>query len=493
MNRRGCTITGCSPLAQWVAQHARRQQLFQPGSRILVALSGGPDSVALLSVLKELAPAWRLGLTAMHINHGLRGEESEEDARFAAELCDRLEIGLRSVRVAPDRHGPAGKRSSLQERAREARYAALAAEAKAVGADRIALGHQADDQAETLLMWMLRGAGTTGLAGIPPIREALVIRPLLGVPRAEILDYLRQRTLAFRTDSSNAKPIYLRNRIRRDIMPVLKDFNPSIVEGLVRQAEVLKEEDAYLHQQASIRLGSLTRERSDGSVTVERAGLLALPLALQRRVVRLLFRRINPAVKGPSFTVVEGVLKQVAQGRTGASLTAQGVAVTGEYEAVCFQSAGLPFASKDQEGRVPVAGLILDIPSSLTWTLTGQTLNTVWDHQSMASGPSNRGPCRNTAVLDADRFTAQLRVRSWQPGDAFQPAGMRGRTKKLQDYFSDIKLPRQARHRVPLIVAPEGILWVVGHRTDHRFSASAEAKRRLILTVSDHSLEGGAD
>src|SRR6185436_3664348 len=199
----------------------------------------------------------------------------------------------------------------------------------------------------------------------------------------------------------------------------------------------------------------------------------------------------NPAIKGPSFTTIELALGQVVQGRTGAGLTAQGVAVAGEYGAVLFQPAALWVASKSPDTRGPTAGLRLEIPSTLTWPLTGQTLSAAWDPVSSLS--SHHRPCRHTVVLDADRFTAQIIVRSWQPGDAFQPVGMQGRTKKLQDYFSDIKLPRQARHQIPLVVAPEGILWVVGHRTDHRFCATADTKRRVTLMVSDHSLEGGAD
>lgn len=462
-----------SSLARLVEAQARSQHLFLPGARLLVAVSGGPDSVALLSLLTELAPSWGLSLAVIHVNHGLRGEESEEDARFVARLCQDLGIEGRSVRLSLEPPHAGRRRSSLQERARDARYAVLLAEGRALAVDRIALGHQADDQAETLLMWMLRGAGTTGLAGIPPIRDALFIRPLLGISREQILEYLQARGLPYRNDSSNAKPVYLRNRIRQDLLPRLKVYNPAIVDVLARQAKVLKDDDLYLEAMASAALDPLTQTRPDGSLVVDRAGLLALPPALRRRAVRLLFRRLNPSLPCPSFTVVESVIRQVFLGRSGAGITALGLAISHEYASVRFGPAGVPV------GGTPQASLPLPCPSALRWPLTGQIIRARLADEAVSTAPGHR----QTAVFDLDRFTPTLTVRSWRCGDVFQPAGMRGRSKKLQDFFSDSKIPRRERGAVPLVTAPEGILWVVGHRADHRFAATPDTRRRLVLDV----------
>ncbi|OLD40880.1 MAG: tRNA lysidine(34) synthetase TilS, partial [Nitrospirae bacterium 13_1_40CM_2_62_10] len=252
--------TARSQLAGRVAATARARGLLRPGDRVLAAVSGGPDSVALLSVLAALAPSWDLTLRAVHVNHGLRGAESDEDASFVAGLCDRLGVALAIERVTLA--GPAGRRRgrSLQEQAREARYAAMVRVATALRMDKIALGHTADDQAETLVMWMLRGSGTAGLAGIPPSRGPLVIRPLLDVGRAEIIAYLEAQGLPFRVDSSNAKPLYLRNRVRHELLPILKRFNPGLLGVLKRQAEILREEDLCLDQLVSEHLTRLTRE-----------------------------------------------------------------------------------------------------------------------------------------------------------------------------------------------------------------------------------------
>src|SRR5688572_14674888 len=271
--------TARSQLARRVAATARAKGLLRPGDRVLAAVSGGPDSVALLSVLAALAPSWDLTLQAVHVNHGLRGAESDEDASFVAGLCDRLGVALAIERVTLA--GPAGRRRgrSIQEQAREARYAAMVRVATALRTDKIALGHTADDQAETLVMWMLRGSGTAGLAGIPPSRGPLVIRPLLDVGRAEIMAYLEAQGLPFRVDSSNAKPLYLRNRVRHELLPALKRFNPGLLGVLKRQAEILREEDLCLDQLVAEHLTQLTREDGAGAFVVDRAGLLALPLA----------------------------------------------------------------------------------------------------------------------------------------------------------------------------------------------------------------------
>ncbi len=492
MSQRLQLQTARSQLARRVAATARAKRLFGRGERILVAVSGGPDSVALLSVLTALAPSWELALRAVHINHGLRGMESDEDAAFVADLCNRLGVELVSERVPLT--GPAVRRKgrSLQEDAREARYAAMTRVATVHRVDKIALGHTADDQAETLMMWMLRGAGTAGLAGIPPTRRPLFTRPLLDVSRAEILTYLEAQDLAFRVDSSNAKALYLRNRIRHELLPALKRFNPRVLEVLKRQAEILREEDLCLEQFVSEHLARLTRESLAGEVVVDRAGLLALPLALQRRMVRTLIRRTSGVLMGPSFGAVTAVLERVVHGRSGSAIAVQGTLVAREYANIRFR----PSHSTTKDGRTSetvektaAVTLVLPVPSTIRWPLTGQMIRVSLGSVSPVNPAAVPTPSRNTAIFDADRFTMDLAVRSWLPGDTFQPLGMHGQRKKLQDYFADIKLPREERRRVPLLVAPEGILWVGGHRPDHRFCTTPSTTRTLIAELTD----GGPD
>lgn len=483
-----------APLARHVAAAAHARDLFGPGDRILIAVSGGPDSVALLSVLVSLAPAWNLTLRVAHINHGLRGEEAEADARFVSALCERIGVTCRCERV--DLSGPDGRQKgrSLQESAREARYATLRRLAETWGANKVALGHTADDQAETLVMWMLRGSGTAGLAGMPAARDSLFIRPLLDSSRADILAYLEAEGMAYRTDSSNAKPLYLRNRVRHQVLPALKRMNPGILGVLGRQAEILRAEDQCLDHLAAGHLARLAHAGPDGEMTLERAGLLALPLALQRRVVRTLLRHTGRTPRGPTFGAVSAVLERVIHGRSGAALTAHGTLVAREYGRIRLRPArpGPGSATRNAAGSEAV-GLVLPlaVPGTLYWPPTGRLIRATMERMA----PDGRRRCsaepRDGAQFDAERLTMNLVVRSWQPGDAFQPLGMGGRTKKLQDVFSDLKMPRDQRRRVPLVVSPEGIVWVGGHRPDHRFRVTGSTRRMLSLELVDRAPERG--
>lgn len=487
---RGTGTIEISSLARRVAAQARARRVFSRGERILVALSGGPDSVTLLSLLAELAPSWRLDLHAVHLNHGLRGEEAEEDARFAARVCAGLGIPFRCESIdLLRRHG---KGRSLQEAAREARYEALARIGRDLAADRIALGHTADDQAETLLMWMLRGAGMTGLAGIPPARAGTFIRPLLEVSRSEIIDYLEARAVPYRMDSSNASTRYLRNRIRHELMPLLKQFNPSVVEVLGRQADIFREEDRCLQQLVSEQTRRLTRADLPGcDRVIDRAGFLGLPLALQRRLVRTYIREMSGVQKGPSFRAVAAVLERIVHGRSGSALVIQGITVARQYGLITFCTVSEKPSERPME---PAADGPVMVPSTTRWPQTNQIVRI-----RVASGPDmarRQGQgiaphCR--AIFDADRFTVDgLMLRSWRPGDWFQPLGMKGRRKKLQDFFADLKLPREQRTRVPLLVAPEGILWIAGLRADHRFQATPATTRHVIVELCDDLSEEGA-
>ena len=468
----------------------RVTRLFEPGDRLLIAVSGGPDSVALLSLLSDAAPSWRLDLQAVHINHGLRGEESEEDARFVVDLCAQLGV---KVTVEPGPLATRGRlrgRRSLQEQAREVRYAAMRRIGETLGAERIALGHTADDQAETVLMWMLRGAGAKGLGGIPPVREGVFIRPLLEFRRAEILSYLRQKGRAFREDSSNAKPVYLRNRVRHDLLPMLHHWNPAIVQVLQRQAEILREEDRWLEETTTEHVGRLTSVLEQDIVVVDREGLLALPLALQRRLVRRLLCQASGTTQGPSFGAVSAVLERIVQGSSGSELTVHGAAVTREYDRISFgpvrRGPGLEDLPDPTGGRPPTSGSPLAIPSTISWSPTGELIRLSLRPAFDTDLSSNQPASRRTALLDADRFTRRnLQVRTWHPGDVFHPLGMGGRRKKLQDFFSDMKVPRKIRHRVPLLAAPEGILWIAGYRADHRFRVTRSTRQVLVAELAD--------
>lgn len=477
------TTQGWPALLHGMVRTVQRERLFEQGCRLLVAVSGGPDSVALLLLLRTLSRAWRLSLAAVHFNYGLRGRESEDDASFVAELCERLDVPLHVERIDLGQPVPRARNGSLQAWARELRYDAMRRLAGELRMDRVALGHTADDQAETVLMWMLRGAGLAGLGGMPYFRDRLFVRPLLDVTRKDVLAYLEGHALPFRTDSSNSRPIYFRNRIRQELLPVVKELAPAAVRILQRQADILREEERFLEELAAEAWTRLVVEDAEGNLSLDRSGVVVLPLALQRRLVRQVLRRLHPLGKNPSLAVVATVLNQVVHARGGARMTTGFIQIRREYDRIQF-SVGV-------HQTIPVGSVALAVPSVVHWPLTGQCIRA--QRIDRSEGVSLlRQPSREAALFDADRLPEELQLRSWRAGDRFCPCGMNGQEKKVQDYYSDIKLPRAKRHSTPLLVAPEGILWVVGYRQDERFRAGEQTRRFVLVTVSIPALQEGA-
>lgn len=458
-----------------VAEVVRREGLLRPGDRVLVGVSGGPDSVCLLTLLTELRESGRLPgllLHIAHVNYGLRGEESDGDEAFVRELGARMEVGVsvERVRLSPKSGG------SLQSRAREIRYAFFARLLREQGLTAVATGHTADDQAETVLLWLIRGAGTGGLAGIPVLREGRIIRPLLGVTRIDVLDYLACRGLSSRSDASNAGRIYRRNRIRHEVLPLLRSFNPRIVEGLAREAEILAADAAVLEELEEDRWREVLEEAVSGRVVLNRARLAAQPLGLRRRLVRRALALVRGNARGLTFRHVDDILGTLLEGGEGAGLNLPGgVGVARAGEGLRFWS-----GEADQERGAEqewASGLPLPIPGEVRVGARGR-LSAVEDPVEGDEGPEGR----SHVVVDGDQLRGPLVVRAWRPGDWFCPAGMGGKRKKLQDFFVDQKVRRDGRGRVPLVVAPAGIVWVVGYRGDERFRAGAAAARPITLS-----------
>lgn len=466
--------------------HARRRGLFEPGQKILVAVSGGPDSVALLSLLHQLRPRWNLGLSVVHVNYGLRGSESDEDAQFVRRLCERLNVPCCVRPVAMAERGTGSKASSLQERARTVRYAIMREVAAAQAVDRVALGHTAEDQAETILLWLLRGAGLTGLAGMPDMREGLFIRPLLTLRRNELLAYLSSQAMPFRIDSSNEKGLYRRNRIRHELMPCLIALAPSFVQTMRRQSDVLREEDRLLERLVSERLTHILREEG-AQLVLDRPAFLETPLAIQRRIARRILRRFNGGLAA-SFRAVDAMIRQFAGKPSGARLAFGRVEAVRDGEAIRFRRAEPPATTEPNQSESVSVG----IPGSVRWPATGERIDVVSMARRRALALA-RSSSSDVVVLDAATFTPALRVRAWRYGDRFAPIGMKGKQKKLQDFFTDMKVSRTSRHRVPLLTAPEGILWVAGYRGDERFMGTPSTTDFLVASLHRGNSTEGRD
>lgn len=467
-------------MEQKVDKAIRANGIFASGDRIVVAVSGGPDSVALFRCLVALRAGWNWDLCIGHVDHGLRGAESEADAKFVEALAEKFGVPVMVCRLHLNKQDAKLKKQSLQEYVRTIRYHALEKMVYDWEATKLALGHTADDQAETVLMWMLRGCGTGGLAGIPPKRGPRVVRPLLDIQRSEILGYLKERQEEFRLDSTNRQPVYLRNRIRQDLIPHLKKYSQGIVGVLTRQAHILRDDHAFLEELADEAFQRTCVSDSTGERQFDRLALLRVPLPIRRRVVRQSLQQVGGNAQSPRFAIVERVLDRLERGQSGWTIECNGLLVGREYDRLVFRH-----SEKRNPPSIPAMDLSsmrvmpLPIPGEVVWFPTGQRMTV-----SMRAGVVTDGHVHSLEIhLDAATFTPELTLRSWVPGDIFCPKGFGGRQKKLQDFFSDMKLPRSQRARVPLLVAPEGILWVGGLRADERFQVSPSTTSVVVAKM----------
>lgn len=445
-----------------------KHDMLSRGDRVVVAVSGGPDSVCLLSVLRELAPELSLTLHIAHLDHMFRGEESAAEARFVRDLAEAAHLPATIDAFDVPRYCRERGLSS-QAGAREVRYRFLGQAAASVKASRIALGHTASDQAETLLLRLLRGAGAAGLSGMRP-KRGMIIRPLIAATRKAVLEHLAQRGLPFTTDPSNLSAAYTRNRVRLELLPALRTFNPRIEELLAAEATLLQDEDDAMDRTVEGLLPG-TVLQSGGSVSILREPFRALLPALQRRLLRTtLLLALGDDAPALSWTQTEEALAFIADAGSGRSLHLPGgAALTREYGQLIVDRGA---HQKSFSCPLPVPGSTKDPDARWEFAAT----------VDRAPAPA-QGNSRWQATFDYDKIGAPLFIRTRRNGDRFCPAGMGGKSKKLQDFLSDEKVPRRVRDAVPLLATERNILWVVGMRTDERFLAGPGTKRHLVVTV----------
>jgi tRNA(Ile)-lysidine synthase len=469
--------TAPHPVFRQVAATVRQKKLLRPDDRVLVAVSGGPDSVCLVMVLYEMQQRGvlpGLDLHVAHVNYGLRGAESEKDEAYVRVLGKTLNLPAHVERV----HLVPRLGQTVQSQARDSRYAFFARMRRECGLTAVATGHTADDQAETVLLWLLRGSGTRGLAGIPVQRGDGIIRPLLDVTREQVLDYLASRGIDYRTDASNAMRIYRRNRIRHEIVPLLRTFNPRIVQGLARAAEILAAEAALLDDLERERWKAVVKDIAPGRVVLQGERLAQEPLGLQRRLIRRALSVVHGSAAGLTFRHVSDILARVVGAGYSRKLDLPGgIVVERDGALVTVGRSGVE--GQASAGANWATGVPLLIPGAVQLGEEGPHLLAV-----EGCGPvKGRADGRSVLVVDAARLGGPLTVRNWRRGDWFCPSGLQGHRKKLQDFFVDQKVPRTRRAEVPLAVAPAGIVWVVGYRGDERFLAGQATTRVVTLKL----------
>ena len=457
-------------------------QLLAPGEPLLVGVSGGADSVALLHALVQLGRKPHV----CHLNHQLRGADSDADAEFVGQLAQKHGLPF-TVEKRDVAAFAAERKLSLEDAARRARHEFFAAVAERTGIKTLALAHTADDQVETFLLKLLRGAGATGLSGMEVEHELggmRVIRPLLGVRRSEILDYLAAEELSWREDASNADPRFTRNRIRHVLLPLLeREFNPAVRETLLRTAEILRDEDSYLTHHVSDAVYS--SDYCGEEIDIE--AFRGWSPAVQRRVVRLW---LGPEIE-LGFEHIEAVRELALSDSPSAEVhLPEDLVVYREYDEL---------KKARREELEPVRG---KWPLAISGETVIQELGVKFIcHPESVEGSRSlpKEICRQTTggpqrfrsaqndkqseCFDADSLGDSPFIRTWQEGDHFQPLGMSGE-KKLQDFFVDEKVPRRMRGRTPLLCAADGrIAWVVGVRIADPFKIGKTTRRILRMQV----------
>jgi tRNA(Ile)-lysidine synthase len=463
-------------LAQRVLDTIRRHALFGRGDRVLVALSGGPDSVALLRVLGELEAGGELSVAGVaHLNHGWR-DAAHGDEQFCRALAAEVGVPFRSDLV--DVRGLAARlRVSLEDAGRRARYELFDRVATELGADVIATGHTRDDQAETFLLRLLRGAGPRGLGGIHP-RSGRVVRPLLEISRDELRTYLSAREQPFREDESNRDLSIPRNRIRHQLLPLLcRDFSPAIAQVLAREAAIARQDEDRLQQEAIDLVDLIVLRSNTGQEAVEldAQALAGLHPALAVRVARLALERVAPG-RFVGFGHVERLLALARDPRRRGALSLPGQQAVWRGDTVVLtpsRDAPRPFSNSFQ--------VSLSIPGEVVLAAQGWAVS-AGDTQPGQSPGTFKVDCpRLEQAVAAEGLSLPLAVRSRKPGDRFSPLGMGGRRKKLQDVLVDYKVARESRDSLPLVVdSADKIVWVVGVSVAEDFRVT-EASQAVIF------------
>ena len=460
---------GVSDVDRYVAAALWRIGKASDVDNLVVAVSGGPDSVALLRCLDRLSGPLGLFLHVAHLDHDFRGEEAVEDARFVAALAEELGLPCTVEKHDPDEYQAGRKVSSFEQLAREMRYSFLSATARRVGAKFVALGHTSDDQAETILLHMLRGSGLRGLQGMSEVapwpwprgaRDVSLFRPLLNLTKADTASYCHELGQAYREDTGNLLRRFTRNRVRRELIPYLEaEYNPKVRRSLLRLSRTASLENDFVETELDRLWPSLT-DQGEGMVILDLLGLGSLHPALQSASLRRAYEAIAGDTRRLRESHVASMLDLIAAGATGSVVQLpEGLVLVREYRSL-WLGAGeatlcpLPPLSGEHILETPVKAGEEKEYSICGWKVRLKAGESSW---------AQAGP-----IGQADRFSMAalgnpLVLRTWQAGDRFQPLGMTG-SKKLQDFYTDVKIPRAWRERIPLVIAEQGIAWVVGYR-----------------------------
>ncbi len=458
-----------------VAAVIKKFNMINISDTIIVGVSGGADSIALLHILTRLASDFSFKLAAAHLNHMLRGDDAEKDEEHVTLTCQKWGVTCFTKRA--DVGALAEKwRISEEEAGRKARYEFFHELMKDIKADKLALAHHRDDKVETIFHNIIRGTGTHGLKGINYVRDGFVIRPLLDATKEEILHYCKEQNLSFRKDLSNNNLSYTRNRLRHGLIPFIQDnFNPNIAKTILRMSEVIGEEDEYLEQYCRELLTALLSfEKNKAKVDLDRFN--SLHLALKRRLLRMVIMGFMDEFSCIELVHIDNIISMLRNARQEASFRLPGkISVTKRY--------GYANISADsKEVSIKPFEYALTIPGSVFIHEANVRISAVFKEKSQISSE------KNPIHIEADNLDSSLVVRNRKTGDRFKPLGMSSE-KKLKEFFIDWKVPREERDLIPLITDSQNVIWVTGYQINEDYKVTDRTIRVLEIRIDSVSNE----
>jgi len=461
-------------LEQRVLHFIQEHRLVSSQRSLLVAVSGGPDSVCLLHILANLKNELSVRLHVAHLNHQLRGAESKADAQYVADLARRLDIPA-TIEQRDVKGYKAQAHTSLEEAAREVRYTFLAQVARSIGADRTAVGHTTDDNIETILMHLVRGTGTRGLRGLQPYTEwksktdsLIIIRPLLEVSREETAGYCHRHDLRPRIDTSNLSLSPLRNRIRHQLLPLLRSYNPRVDEALLRTARIAGDELSFLDKEIARVWDEIAQDQVN-TIILDKEKFRQLPPALKRHLLRTSIEKLLGNIRDIETRHIEQIMAASNKPAGKRLSLPEGLIFSIDYDKYLL--------GQDLASLSPFPTLSGEFPLKIP----GETLLPGWHLKAIIMPPEAiKDASGYKAYFDFDKTGSDLMVRSRQRGDQFQPLGL-SQPKKLGEFMIDARIPHAWRQQIPIVCSPEHILWVVGWRIDERVKVTESTKQILCL------------
>ncbi len=446
------------------------KQLVSPKSKVLIAVSGGVDSMVLLHLFETLAPAWMLQLVVGHIHHGIRGFEADRDAAGVQEYCQKRNLAHYCI----DHDVPAfcrERKLGLEEGARIVRYRALQQLADQVGASVVALAHHADDQAETVLLNLLRGAGIQGLAGMQA-RRSMFIRPLLAFSKSELLKYARAHEIRSFHDSSNEDSSLRRNRVRHELIPLLQEnYNPAIVSRLNQLASTMNESETFLRHEAQTRLSACIKERDENKIILDIVPYLTYFKILKKYILCSAIALLTGHFKMLSSHEWHKFFRMLKKRSSAKTL------MVFKNISVRISPTEIIITPPDEQKPSQIA---ITLKPGVYELWSGYLLEIFPCQHSLEQIIKNND--QNCCYIDADRIAEPLVVRTVKSGDVFQPLGLQGK-KKIADYFIDSKIPHSQRSQIPILVCQTGIIWICGYRMDDRFKVLPSSNSILVVRL----------